>query len=228
MSDLPFGADDLQRIYERRFAATQAYRMRVWKVLTAEFFQSYVKPDAAVLDLGCGYGEFINQIRCATKYAMDLNAAAQSHLQAGVQFLQQSCAARWALPDQSLDVVFTSNFFEHLPGKEALSLTLDEAGRCLKPKGRIICLGPNIKFLHGAYWDFWDHHLPLTEQSLSEGLETHGFGVEICHPQFLPYRMVNVKEYPLFLVSLYLRLPWAWRIFGKQFLVIAAKPGATA
>jgi hypothetical protein len=25
-------------------------------------------------------------------------------------------------------------------------------------------------------------------------------------------------------VFLYLRLPWLWRLFGKQFLVVAVKP----
>jgi hypothetical protein len=35
--------------------------------------------------------------------------------------------------------------------------------------------------------------------------------------------MVNRRHPPLFLVGLYLRMPWAWRFFGKQFLVIASK-----
>jgi hypothetical protein len=84
-------------------------------------------------------------------------------------------------------------------------------------------MGPNIKYVSGAYWDFWDHYLPLTELSLSEGLETNGFAVEICHARFLPYTMVKARRYPTFLLVCYLRLPWVWRFAGKQFLIVARK-----
>lgn len=219
----PFGADDLEQIYRIRFAESHAYRNRVWQVLTAQFFQRYIALDSVVLDLGCGYGEFINNIRCATKYAMDLNQGAVEYLDKNVVFLRQSCASPWEMRDSSLDAVFTSNFFEHLPDKGALSLTLDQAARCLKPGGQIICLGPNIKCLPGRYWDFWDHHLPLTELSLREGLETHGFAVTECHPRFLPYTMIGGPRYPLVFVSIYLRVRLAWRFLGRQFLVIGRR-----
>src|SRR2546423_14060919 len=99
---------------------------------------------------------------------MDLNPDAAQHLHPAVQLLAQDCSVRWLLPDNSLNIVFTSNFFEHLPDKTALGRTLDEIFRCLKPGGKLIAMGPNIKYLPGEYWDFWDHHLPLTETSLSE------------------------------------------------------------
>jgi len=222
-SQAPFDAAELEQIYRLRFAASQAYRNRVWRVLTAEFFARYIRADDTVLDLGCGYGEFINHIRCRSKFAMDLNPSALDHLNKEVTFLRQSCSSPWSLPDASLDAVFTSNFFEHLPDKKALSLTFEQARRCLKSGGRILCLGPNVKFLPGKYWDFWDHHLPLTEMSLREGLETHGFEITTCYAKFLPYTMVNTRPYPLWMIRLYLRLPFAWRIFGRQFLVIARK-----
>jgi SAM-dependent methyltransferase len=221
MNGVPFSAQDLQEIYKRRFEATQIYRNRVWKILTTDFFQRYISTSATILDLGCGYGDFINNIQGGKKYGMDLNPAAAAHLNAQVLFLQQSCSERWALEEGSLDAIFTSNFFEHLPNKTALSLTLREARRCLKQAGRLICLGPNIRHLPGKYWDFWDHHLPLTELSLKEGLETHGFAVEECRGKFLPYTMVNVPRYPLFFLRVYLRCRFAWPLFGRQFLVIA-------
>jgi len=82
-------------------------------------------------------------------------------------------------------------------------------------------MGPNIKYLPGRYWDFWDHYLPLTEQSLREVLEVAGFEVESCIAKFIPYQMVRRKPAPLLLVRLYLKLPWTWHFFGQQFLVIA-------
>ena len=132
----------------------------------------------------------------------------------------------WRLEDGSLNVVFSSNFFEHLPDKAALGRTLEEIFRCLAPNGKLIAMGPNIKYLPGKYWDFWDHHLPLTEISLSEGLTNRGFEIGRCVDKFLPYTMVNTREYPDGFLKLYLSLPIVWRILGKQFLVVAIKPPA--
>ncbi len=218
MSSLP---EELRREYALRFGKTHEYRDAVWRVLTAEFFQRWIAPDAAVLDLGCGWGEFINHIGAGRKYAMDLNPDAPGRLAPGITCFEQDCTQPWPLPDGSLDAVFTSNFFEHLRSKEALRDTLTQARRCLKPGGRIICLGPNVKFLAGEYWDFWDHYLPLTELSLKEGMELLDFTVERCVPRFLPYTMVRQRPVPMALVRLFLKLPWLWWTVGKQFLVVA-------
>jgi SAM-dependent methyltransferase len=214
---------ELDQIYSRRFDAHVAYRTEVWKILTSKFFSRYIDPGCTVLDLGCGYGEFINNIRCAKKYAMDLNPKAGQFLSPEVSFLQQDCSEPWSLPGESLDVVFTSNFFEHLPSRKSLADTLLQAKRCIKQGGRIFALGPNIKYVGGAYWDFSDHHLALTELSLKEALEIQDFQVERVIDRFLPYTMVNRRRYPQMFVSLYLKFPIAWKIIGKQFLVIARK-----
>jgi SAM-dependent methyltransferase len=216
-------AQELSRIYQRRFGQTSAYRNRVWQVLTREFFQRWIPPGAAVLDLGCGYGEFINNIQAGRKWAMDLNPDAPRHLGPDVTFLEQDCSTPWQLAEGSLDVVFTSNFFEHLPDKQCLRQTLRQAHRSLKAGGRLIALGPNIKYLPGRYWDFFDHHTILTEASLGEGLETEGFALEQVVPRFLPYTLVNAPEYPLLLLRLYLAMPWLWWVKGRQFLVRARK-----
>ena len=221
---MPEQAQALSAIYQRRFSRTAAYRNRVWRVLTASFFNAWIKPEATVLDLGCGYGEFINNVRAGRKLAMDLNPDAPQHLAPGVEFLAQDCSAAWPLPDRALDVVFSSNFFEHLPDKQHLSLALRQAFRCLKPGGRLIAMGPNIKYLPGQYWDFFDHHTILTEASLGEALEIEGFGLEHVVARFLPYTLVNAPEYPVAFVRLYLMLPWLWWVKGRQFLVVARKP----
>jgi len=213
----------LPREYERRFAASAAYRRRVWAVLTSEFFQRYVPRDGAVLDVGCGWGEFINNIDARMRYGMDLNPSSAGRLDPGVTFFHQDCSQRWPLEDGTLDVVFTSNFFEHLPDKTALRRTLIEALRCLRPGGRIVCLGPNIKYVPAAYWDFWDHYLPLTELALEEVLSLVGFRVDECRGRFLPYTMSRGFEPPTWLVSAYLKVPLLWNLVGRQFLVAGSK-----
>jgi SAM-dependent methyltransferase len=127
------------------------------------------------------------------------------------------------LPDGSLDIVFSSNFFEHLPAKPILERTIQEAARCLKTGARIIAMGPNIRYVPGPYWDFWDHHIPLTERSVSELFETNGFRIEKSIPRFLPYTMVNQREIPTVLIRLYSRFRFLWRLRGHQFLVIGRR-----
>ena len=215
---------ELSKIYHRRFIRTMTYRNRVWQVLTRDFFHRWVRPDATVLDLGCGYGEFINNVAAGRKLAMDLNPDVPRHLAPPVEFLQQDCSMEWPLAANSLDVVFTSNFFEHLPSKDSLNRTLRQAWRCLKPNGCLIAVGPNLKYLHGEYWDFYDHHVCLTEASLGEALEVEGYHIEFITPRFLPFTMTKAPRYPMLFVRLYLALPWLWWIKGRQFLVVARKP----
>jgi len=215
--------DDLQRIYQARFAENADYRQAVWRVIIRDCFTEYLASAAAVLDLGCGYGEFINQVTAPTRFAMDLNPDLPKRVQNDVNCLQQDCSLPWPLEDASLDLVFTSNFFEHLPDKASLGRTLDEARRCLRPGGRLLAMGPNIKFLPGQYWDFWDHYLPLTELSLAEALSTRGFSIERSVDRFLPHTMARGPRYPLIFLRLYLRLKPAWKLLGKQFLVVGKR-----
>lgn len=216
--------DDLQQEYQRRFQPLREYRKQVWRILVTNFFKKYIPANSTVLDVGCGWGEFINQVKAHRRLGMDLNPDSQSRLDPAVEFLKQDCSATWPVPQDSLDVVFSSNFFEHLPHKVALKLTLEQAFRALRPGGQLICIGPNIKFLPDTYWDFWDHEVALTELSLREILEIIGFETVECRDRFLPYTMVGSAQKPLWTVGLYLKLPLAWKIFGKQFLIVVRKP----
>ena len=214
---------ELQRIYRARFAGKTDYRTQVWKVL-APFLGQWFPSTGTVLDLGAGYCEFINNADARVKYAMDLNPIVHQQAAENVIVLQQDCSELWPLPEGELDAVFTSNFLEHLPDKAAVSAVLSQAYRCLKPGGRFIAMGPNIKYLPGAYWDFFDHYVELTELSLSEALSACHFAIEKRVARFLPYTMSHGRQYPQWALRLYLALPPVWRIFGKQFLVVGQKP----
>ncbi len=216
-------SDSLSEQYQRRFSDNEAYRDAVWQRIIHRRLQAWVGENQIVLDLGCGWGEFSRNIQAAQCYAMDMNPDSAQFLGAGVEFLGQDCSTPWPLEDNSLDVVFSSNFLEHLSAKADLQRTIDEANRCLKPGGRIILLGPNLRFVGGEYWDFWDHHIPLTDRSVVELLSLSGFEGETAIARFLPYSMSAGSNPPLMLVDIYLRLPFLWPLFGKQFLVIARK-----
>ena len=145
---------NLTKIYEKRFSGHEQYRLKVWKILISKFFSKWINSDDHILDLGCGYGEFINQVDVAVRHGMDLNPKTKEMLDDKINFHKQDCSKPWDIEPNSLDLVFTSNFFEHLPNKESLDRTMNEIKKALKPRGRIIAMGPNISVLKGKYWDF--------------------------------------------------------------------------
>jgi SAM-dependent methyltransferase len=213
---------DVQTLYEQRFHQTGLERRRrVWNMLCKQFFNRLIDSNSSVLDLACGYGEFINAVRAKQKFGVDLNPDSVRYLDDSVRFYQTSALDLGDLPAQSMDVVFASNFLEHLPDKHTCSIVFHEVGRVLKSNGRFIIMGPNIRYAYREYWDCYDHYLPLSDLSLVEGLRQSGFGIERVVPRFLPYTMNSSLPTHEILVHWYLKIPLAWRILGKQYLIVA-------
>ena len=216
--------DRLAAQYQRRFEIEHEQRLAVWRTLIDAWFNRYLVDVDSILDLGCGWGSFVNQIDVRDRYAIDLNPDAGRRVDSSVELFMQPASARWPLPDASLDLVFTSNFLEHLETRKEIASTLAEAYRCLRPRARMVCLGPNIRYAGAAYWDFFDHVVPLTERSLVEALEVAGFETELVIPRFLPYTMAGKRAPRSLAIRTYLRCPPMWRLLGKQFLVVVGKP----
>jgi SAM-dependent methyltransferase len=216
---------DLQALYRGRFPeAALADKNAIWKVICTSFMAKFVKPTDTVVDIGAGYCEFINNIDAGKKIAVDLNPDVRNFANPDVTIINESCTSISALAENSADVVFMSNFLEHLPDKQLIFDTFVEARRILRPGGKILILQPNIRFVGGEYWDFFDHHTALTDRSLVEALGLAGFDIETCIPRFLPYTTRSaLPQHPL-LVKLYLHVPLAWRFLGKQAFVVGRVP----
>lgn len=215
--------EDLREIYAQRFGEHSAQRVVLWQTLVDAFFQRYIAPDDTVLDLATGYAEFINAVRCGTKIAVDLNPTAREVADPDVRVITAKCTE---LPDDltgTVDVAWVSNFLEHLGTSSELLATLREIHRVVRPDGRIMVLQPNIRLTGAAYWDFIDHSLPLTDKSLVEALGVAGFEVEEVKVRFLPYTTESRLPISPFLIRLYLRLPPAQLLFGKQTFVVARR-----
>ena len=215
---------DLQKLYAGRFrAADLPIKNAVWKVLCDSFFSRYVRPADFVVDIGAGHCEFINNIAAARKLAVDLNPDVKRFAAPNVEILNESCLAITSLADETVDVVFMSNFLEHLPDKVQVFATLRECRRLLRKGGRMMILQPNIRFLADVYWDFFDHHVPLSDRSLVEVLGALDLRVTVCLPRFLPYTTKSRLPKAAFFVRLYLQWPLAWRLLGKQAFLVAEK-----
>lgn len=228
LSEPACGVGYESEIYSRRFTEKQlALRNATWKVLCDEFFSKYVNLEDTVLDLAAGEGQFITNIRAKRKIAVDINPSVKILRREGIEVYYAPATNFAKELSCSVDLIFMSNFLEHLTEKRLVLEVFEECKRALNPGGRIMILQPNIRYAGPAYWDYIDHHIALTEHSLVEALDITGFKVEKLIPRFLPYTAksklgdVAGGNKGATLVSLYLKLPILWKIFGAQTFVIA-------
>ncbi len=213
-------------LYAARFdERDEAFKAAVWRILWRRVFSRWVRPGDVLLDVGAGYCEFSNAAVARRRIAVDLNPRLPEYAEPGVEVQLRSADRLDFLADGEVDVAFSSNFFEHLPTKAALSGALSELHRVLRPGGLLIAMGPNVRLMPGAYWDFYDHHLALSERSLAEALTASGFAVEAAYAGYFPATTKSrLPRWP-WLVAVYLALrPLFAPILGKQFLVLARKP----
>ncbi|MEO9125783.1 MAG: methyltransferase domain-containing protein [Microcoleus sp.] len=215
----------LKKLYANRFDSRQMQaKVALWKVLIDEFLQDYVPPKSAVLDIGGGYCEFINQIRAQEKCLIDLNPDSKLFADADVKVMNidvLNLEDRIFYSEQ-FDRIFISNFFEHLRNKEELVEIISFCFDALKPSGSLLVIQPNFKYSYKEYYDFIDHQLPITHLSLQELLQTVGFKVDVIIPRFLPFSTKGRPASPL-LLKIYLKLPFLWRFLGGQMFVKASK-----
>jgi len=212
---------DLEAVYRHRFSDEERKSMRaVWQVLVEHFFQRWVKSTDSVLDVGAGLCNFINLIKADRRFAMDVDPSTQERCAQGVKWINtghiNDCAKAGPF-----DVIFMSNFLEHLPNSESVLEILKDARRILKPNGKIMILQPNFTLVGADYFDFIDHKTILTDKSLVEALGLTGFDIKYLKRRFLPYTSKSSIPKAPWMVRLYLACPPAQYIMGKQTFVVA-------
>jgi Methyltransferase domain len=217
---------DYQRLYEYRFRnVAQNRREDVWAAVAPMLYEQLNRP-VRVLDPAAGRCEFINAVPSTERWAVDAVAYGEGIAREGTRLIVSDIMEA-DLPAEYFGGVFVSNFLEHLPTQEAVSAFLARMRDCMAPGGRIAIMGPNFRYCAEEYFDYADHTVILTERGVEEHLYAAGFAIVAVHPQFLPYTFSGrLPSHPA-LVRAYLRFPLAWRLLGKQFLVIAERAGSS-
>lgn len=208
----------IEDVYARRFpdAETRA-KDALWQVLGG-WLQRFVPRDGTVLDVACDRGYFIRNIHARERWATDARDVGAA-LGADVRFVRaDGLRLAEALPAGGFDVVFTSNYLEHLAGPDAVVEQLRVFRHLVRTGGRVIVLQPNIALVGGAYWDFIDHRVALTDRSLIEAAELAGLQTERLIRRFLPYSTKGRLPASPLLLRAYLALPALWTVLGKQTL----------
>ena len=214
----------LERIYSYRFSnADLEEKQKVWKILCTDFFQHYVKSDDVIVDLGAGSCEFINHIRGSVRYAVDIREELIRYADENVNPVIIDSKNMVCFEDEDVDFVFASNFFEHMQTKDEVVETLTEVHRILKKGGTLMILQPNVRYLYREYWDYFDHHIALSDRSMVEALLSVRFAIRELRPKFLPYTFKSRLPTHPWLVKVYLKISLLQSLFGKQMLIVAEK-----
>lgn len=212
-----------KHIYRRRFPeSTKTSRTVLWETLCQSVFQRYVKKTDTVMDVGAGYCEFINAVNAKRKIAVDINPDVSEYADRSVRVYRMHIHGVPQALNGTVNIVFMSNFLEHLERKTDVLKVLVRARKLLASNGKLIILQPNIDLVKENYWDFFDHNIAFTTKNIREVLETTGFTIDTFVVRFLPYTTKESKLpiHPL-LIRLYLALPEFLRPFAGQSLIIA-------
>ena len=206
--------------YHRFLFVYDAKRDGVWREICRFLQKHYISPQAKILEIGAGYCHFINHIQGLEKHALDIFPEIEKYATQEVKISMGSCTSMENYRDDSFDVVFASNLFEHLSREDFLK-TLDEIKRVLVAGGRLIVIQPNFTHCYREYFDDPTHLQIFTHVGLSDCLTSSGFRLMDVRPRFLPFSMKSKLPKIPILVRWYLNSPL--KPFAGQMLLVAEK-----
>lgn len=193
-------------------------RGAVWRALWRYFFSKRIAPHDSVLDLGAGYGDFINSVVAHRRIAVDMWPGLAEHVAPGVEVLVGPADALGEIGDAEIDYAFASNLFEHLSQGEFAS-TLAALERVLAARGTLTILQPNYRYAYRDYFDDYTHVSIYSHISLADFLAAHGWDVLEVQPRFLPLTVKSRLPTWDWLIGLWLASPI--KPIGKQMLLVA-------
>lgn len=144
--------------------------------------------DAAVLDLGCGFGALLHYAsRAGYRNLRGVDGSPEQVAAAarlGIQGVEEGdlLGVLERVPAGSQDLVVAFDVLEHF-GKDEVVGFVDAVARALKPGGRWIVHTPNGEspFVGRVRYGDLTHELAFTRESLSQLLLASGFRSVECH-----------------------------------------------
>jgi ubiquinone/menaquinone biosynthesis C-methylase UbiE len=211
-----------ERLYEYRFQnIAQSSRQAVWNVIASDIYLRMGRPEI-ILDPAAGRCEFLEAVPSREKWGVDRVLQAQPN-DDRLRLLEGDILDV-DIPANHFDGVFVSNLLEHLPTPDSIAAILKRLKESMVAGGRIAIMGPNFRYCSRDYFDCADHILPLTDKSVAEHLYAAGFLIRYIRPRYLPFSFRGLPPPSPALTRVYLRIPLAQRMLGKQFLLIADRP----
>ena len=187
--------DGFYTAFEEHFRGTREdIKRRVAEHLPTIVSAGAGRPDAPVLDLGCGRGEWLEVLseNGFVARGLDLNGVTvASCARSGLDVIRAEALEHLrGLPAAALGAVTAFHMIEHLPFTQLVAL-LDETRRVLRPGGVVLFETPNPENLIVGACNFWldpTHVKPLPPELMQFVCESRGFvrcEVQRLHP--VPY-----------------------------------------
>jgi len=174
--------DELYFAFEQRFRGSREdIRKRVAYYLPLLRGSAVGKQGAAVLDIGCGRGEWLELLRDEniSAHGIDINEAmAKDCIERGLDVqVGDAIAHLRRLPDNALGALTGFHIIEHVPLDTLLDL-IEEAHRVVQPGGLVIFETPNPENLVVGACNFYidpTHQRPLPPVLTQFLVEAGGF-----------------------------------------------------
>lgn len=193
-------------------------RAVLWQSLWRHYFRKKVRPTDCVLDLGSGYGNFINVVTAARRIAVDAWPGFPAYLAPGIEYAVGPVTELDFISDGTVDFAFASNLFEHLTKAEFSSVLIHLRNK-LAVDGTLTIIQPNYRYAFRNYFDDFDHKTIFSHISLPDFLVANGYEVIQVSPRFMPLSIKGRLPVAPWLIRAWLTSPV--RPFGKQMLVQA-------
>jgi hypothetical protein len=193
----------------------------LWRTLYRYYFAQLIAEKDCVLELGAGYGHFINQVIARRMIAVDAWPGFVNYLRPGIEAQLSDLTDFSFLDRSSIDFVFASNLFEHLT-QDGFASILHRLKSALTPNATINILQPNYYYAYREYFDDYTHQTIYSHTSICDFIEANGYRVIECRPCFLPLTVKSRLPVSSLLIRLYLLSPW--KPLAKQMFIRASLP----
>jgi SAM-dependent methyltransferase len=208
----------MTKYFKSRFTPDNR-RSKVWIHLT-RYLQKFISTGSVLLEVGPGYCDFINQVDAKKKLAFDIEPEVSSFANSDIEVFIGNAIMLHGIESGFIDVVFASNFLEHLTREES-DIFLKNTRRVLKDNGLMILMQPNYRYSSKVYFDDFTHKTIYSHISIRDYLSSMDFEVLKIEKKFMPFTLKSKASFLTFLVPLYLKFPF--KPFAKQMLVISKK-----
>jgi len=196
-------------------------RKVVWEEVCKYLNRHFIPTESRVLELGCGYGDFIGNIIAGCKAAIEIDRFFESYLSKYDKidtFWGDGASILADMNENSYDIVFASNYFEHFALKD-IEQQLSLIREITSSNGKLIVIQPNFQLCTRNYYDDWTHKTAFSHVSFADLLAVNGYMIDQCYPKFLPFSFKSNIPINRLLVRLYLYSPYKPR--AAQFLVVS-------
>jgi SAM-dependent methyltransferase len=204
--------------YHRPRLSFDPRRDVVWRSLWRFYFCKLILPTDCVLDLGCGYGDFINNVLAKRRIAVDSWEHFPEHVDPDVERVVGKVTDLDFVEAGSINFAFASNLFEHLSQADFMHV-LEILRTKLAKSGTLNILQPNYRYAYREYFDDYTHVSVFSHISIADFLTANGFDVFEIRPRFLPLTVKSRLPVAPWLIRAYLASPI--KPLAKQMLIRA-------